>query len=96
MKSLGRTEGDKRKPESTSIRASNIHNNKNRRHMNLYTEQLKESIREKLDHIEDPEYLSSLDAILTFETYGSSEQKENTTASPSRKKTPLWKKLGFL
>jgi hypothetical protein len=62
--------------------------------MNLYTEQLKESIREKLNHIEDAEYLSSLDAILTFETYGSQERKEmNATAG---KKTPLWKRLGFL
>jgi hypothetical protein len=64
--------------------------------MNLYTEQLKESIREKLDHIEDTEYLSSLDAILTFETYGSQEQKESAEMKPARKKTPLWKKLGFL
>jgi hypothetical protein len=63
--------------------------------MNLYTEQLKESIREKLDHIEDPEYLSSLDAILTFETYGSA-QKKCEAPDPSGKKSPLWKKLGFL
>lgn len=62
--------------------------------MNLYTEQLKESIREKLDHIDDAEYLSSLDAILTFETYG--DQERNESVEPKRKKTPLWKKLGFL
>lgn len=61
--------------------------------MNLYTEQLKESIREKLDHIEDAEYLSSLDAILTFETYGAEERKPDQTAV---KKKMLWKKLGFL
>lgn len=63
--------------------------------MNLYTEQLKESIREKLDHIDDAEYLSSLDAILTFETYGS-PQSEKTQEPVKKKKAPLWKKLGFM
>lgn len=64
--------------------------------MNLYTEQLKESIREKLDHIEDAEYLSSLDAILTFETYGSGENTKEPSSGSAKKKSPLWKKLGFL
>ncbi|HEU4719211.1 MAG TPA: hypothetical protein VFU15_15310 [Bacteroidia bacterium] len=36
--------------------------------MNIYTTQLKKSIRQKLEHINDTEYLASLDAILTFET----------------------------
>lgn len=36
--------------------------------MNIYTTQLKQSIREKIEFINDPEYLASLDAILTYET----------------------------
>ncbi len=64
--------------------------------MNLYTEQLKDSIREKLNHIEDAEYLSSLDAILTYETYGSPTRKESTSLNTPKKKSPLWKKLSFL
>ena len=35
--------------------------------MNIYTTQLKRSILAKLDRINDAEYLSSLDAILTHE-----------------------------
>lgn len=64
--------------------------------MNLYTTQLKESIREKLEYIDDPEYLSSLDAILTYETYGNDKRKTQEPVQPEKKKTPLWKKLGFL
>jgi hypothetical protein len=64
--------------------------------MNVYVTQLKESIREKLEHIEDAEYLSSLDAILTYETYGSPQRTEKPVNESARKKTPLWKKLGFL
>ncbi|HTF02527.1 MAG TPA: hypothetical protein VK826_00820 [Bacteroidia bacterium] len=37
--------------------------------MNIYVTQLKQSIQSKLDQIEDAEYLSSLDAILTYETH---------------------------
>jgi hypothetical protein len=64
--------------------------------MNLYTTQLKESIREKLEYIDDPEYLSSLDAILTYETYGNEKRKAEDTPPTEKKKTPLWKKLSFL
>ncbi|MBI3511356.1 MAG: hypothetical protein HY064_11885 [Bacteroidetes bacterium] len=35
--------------------------------MKIYTTQLKKSIREKLESINDTEYLASLDAILTYE-----------------------------
>lgn len=35
--------------------------------MSIYTVQLKQSIREKIECIDDPEYLASLDAILTYE-----------------------------
>lgn len=63
--------------------------------MNVYVTQLKESIREKLEHIDDAEYLSSLDAILTYETYGTPQQKQQSPET-TRKKMPLWKKLGFL
>lgn len=64
--------------------------------MNIYVTQLKESIREKLDHIEDAEYLSSLDAILTYETFGSEKRATKKPESGSKKKSPLWKKLSFL
>jgi hypothetical protein len=36
--------------------------------MNIYTTQLKRSIREKLEYVNDAEYLATLDAILTYET----------------------------
>lgn len=36
--------------------------------MNIYTTQLKKSIREKIEFINDADYLASLDAILTYET----------------------------
>ena len=65
--------------------------------MNAYTTQLKESIREKLDAIDDAEYLSSLDAILTYETYGKSEASNETVEpQPEKKKYPLLRKLGIL
>lgn len=57
--------------------------------MNIYTQQLKNSIREKIDRIDDADYLSSLDAVLTYETYGMNES--------NKKRTPLqksfWKRL---
>lgn len=62
--------------------------------MNIYTQQLKQSIREKIDRIEDAEYLSSLDAVLTYETYG---MKTNTHNTSERLGMPLqksfWKRL---
>jgi hypothetical protein len=55
--------------------------------MNIYVSQLKQSIQSKLDQIEDAEYLSSLDAILTYETHD----------MPPRERKPLqksfWKRL---
>jgi hypothetical protein len=36
--------------------------------MNIYVTQLKRSIREKLDTINDADYLASLDAVLTYES----------------------------
>jgi hypothetical protein len=36
--------------------------------MNIYTTQLKRSIREKLEYVNDADYLATLDAILTYET----------------------------
>ncbi|HTL83527.1 MAG TPA: hypothetical protein VL651_17545 [Bacteroidia bacterium] len=39
--------------------------------MKIYATQLKKSIREKLDAINDTEYLASLDAVLTYETISS-------------------------
>jgi len=56
--------------------------------MNIYVSQLKQSISSKLEQIEDAEYLSSLDAILTFETHGMQPQQNNKTAQKS-----FWKRL---
>jgi hypothetical protein len=64
--------------------------------MNAYTTQLKESIREKLDTIEDAEYLSSLDAILTYETFGKSNAANETVDPQPKWKYPLLQKLGFI
>lgn len=54
--------------------------------MNIYTQQLKNSIREKVDRIDDAEYLSSLDAVLTYETYGLKEKRKPLQKS-------FWKRL---
>lgn len=61
--------------------------------MNIYVSQLKQSIKTKLEQIEDAEYLSSLDAILTYETHGMQPQQNNNTSQKS-----FWKRLseGFL
>ncbi len=39
--------------------------------MNIYVTQLKRSIHEKINHVEDADYLATLDAILTYETISS-------------------------
>ena len=54
--------------------------------MNIYSRQLKQSIREKIERIDDVEYLSSLDAVLTYETY---------ELEPKRKplQKSFWKRL---
>jgi hypothetical protein len=54
--------------------------------MNVYVTQLKRSIAEKLQYIDDAEYLSSLDAILTYESYSMKTEK---------KKTRLWMERFF-
>lgn len=64
--------------------------------MNAYTTQLKESIREKLNTIDDAEYLSSLDAILTYETFGKSSVSDEAVDPQPKKKYPLLQKLGIL
>jgi len=57
--------------------------------MNIYTSQLKQSIREKLDHVEDAEYLATLDAILTYETISPSGKMP--PSSPAQKFS--WKRF---
>lgn len=57
--------------------------------MNVYTQQLKNSIREKIDRIDDADYLSSLDAVLTYETYGMNDK--NSKRTPLQKS--FWKRL---
>lgn len=64
--------------------------------MNAYTTQLKESIREKLNTIEDADYLSSLDAILTYETFGKSTVSNEVVDPQPKRKYPLLQKLGIL
>lgn len=56
--------------------------------MNIYVTQLKQSIKTKLEQIEDAEYLSSLDAILTYETHGLQSQQKNNSSQKS-----FWKRL---
>jgi hypothetical protein len=46
--------------------------------MNIYVTQLKRSIREKIDHVEDADYLATLDAILTYETISSNGRLPQT------------------
>lgn len=46
--------------------------------MNVYVTQLKRSIADKLQYIDDAEYLSSLDAILTYESYAMNAEKKKT------------------
>ncbi len=36
--------------------------------MNIYVSQLKKSIAQKLENVNDADYLATLDAILTYET----------------------------
>lgn len=49
--------------------------------MNIYTTQLKRSIREKIEFINDPDYLASLDAILTYETISTEGKLPRVTKS---------------
>ena len=60
--------------------------------MNTYTTQLKQSIREKIDRIEDAEYLSSLDAVLTYETHGIAEKNRPAGVGKPLQKS-FWKRL---
>lgn len=55
--------------------------------MHAYTTQLRRSIREKLENIEDPEYLSTIDAILTWETYPSVQR------SATVRRRSFWRRL---
>ncbi len=48
--------------------------------MNVYVTQLKRSIADKLQYIDDAEYLSSLDAILTYESYAMNAEKKKPRA----------------
>jgi hypothetical protein len=57
--------------------------------MNIYVTQLKRSIREKIDHVEDADYLATLDAILTYETISSSGRLPRS----GEEKKFFWKKF---
>ena len=46
--------------------------------MNIATLQLKKNILKKLDAINDTEYLASLDAVLTYETFSANDDLENS------------------
>lgn len=61
---------------------------KNCEAMNIYTTQLKQSIQQKLELIDDEEYLSSLDAILTYETADMPPRSERQPLQRS-----FWKRL---
>lgn len=58
--------------------------------MKIYVSQLKKSIAQKLEHVNDADYLATLDAILTYETI---KEEGVVTRNPVEKKSS---KKGFL
>ncbi len=57
--------------------------------MNIYVSQLKKSISQKLENVNDADYLATLDAILTYETMSGSGRMPN----PVEKKSWWMKKF---
>jgi hypothetical protein len=60
--------------------------------MNIYVSQLKKSISQKLENVNDADYLATLDAILTYETISSDGK---IPQSPAEKKSPGKRLLSF-
>jgi hypothetical protein len=54
--------------------------------MNIYVSQLKKSIAQKLENVNDADYLATLDAILTYETMSSNGKLPNPVEKKPRKK----------
>ena len=52
--------------------------------MKIYVSQLKKSIAQKLEHVNDADYLATLDAILTYETI---KEEGGVTRNPVEKKS---------
>ena len=57
--------------------------------MNIYVSQLKKSISQKLENVNDADYLATLDAILTYETISGNGRMPN----PVEKKNHWMKKF---
>jgi len=60
--------------------------------MNIYVSQLKKSISQKLENVNDADYLATLDAILTYETISSDGK---IPQNPVEKKNPRKRFLSF-
>jgi hypothetical protein len=54
--------------------------------MNIYVSQLKKSISQKLENVNDAEYLATLDAILTYETISSKGKMPNPVEKKPRRR----------
>ncbi|CAN5159364.1 hypothetical protein BH09BAC5_BH09BAC5_14570 [soil metagenome] len=54
--------------------------------MNIYVSQLKKSIAQKLENVNDADYLATLDAILTYETISSNGKMQNPVEKKTRKR----------
>lgn len=53
--------------------------------MKIYVSQLKKSIAQKLEHVNDADYLATLDAILTYETIKEEGGQEIQSRKSSKK-----------
>lgn len=54
--------------------------------MNIYLSQLKKSITQKLENVNDAEYLATLDAILTYETNSQNGKMPNPVEKKSKRR----------
>lgn len=58
--------------------------------MNIYTTQLKRSIRQKLEYVNDADYLATLDAILTYETIAPNGKLPQQESAPKFSWKKFW------
>lgn len=54
--------------------------------MNIYVSQLKKSITQKLENVNDADYLATLDAILTYETISHEGKMPNPVEKKMKKR----------
>jgi hypothetical protein len=60
--------------------------------MNIYVSQLKKSISQKLENVNDADYLATLDAILTYETISGNGRMPNPVEKTFRLRSMHWVK----